>query len=75
MKFAIRVEEIIGRTIIVEAEDIEEAIEKVEVAANNDDILLDGIEDFVERNVYPSDVFKNGVVPKGRDVSYYEHLK
>lgn len=75
MKFAIRVEEIIGKTVIVEAEDIEEAIERVEEACNNDEIFLDGIEDFVERNVYPSNNFKNGVVPEDRYVSFYEHLK
>lgn len=75
MKFAIRVEEIIGRTVIVEAEDIEEAIERVEEACNNDEIFLDGIEDFVERNVYPSNNFENGIVPEDRDVSFYEHLK
>lgn len=75
MKFAIRVEEVIGRTIIVEAEDVEEAIERVEAACNSDDIFLDGMEDFVERNVRPSDLFEGGVVPVGRDVSYYEHLK
>ena len=75
MKYAIRVEEVIGRTIIVEAEDIEEAIERVEEACNNDEIFLDGIEDFVERNVYPSDNFNDGIVEDGRDVSFYEHLK
>lgn len=75
MKYAIRVEEVIGRTIIVEAEDIEEAIERVEEACNNDEIFLDGIEDFVERNVHPSDNFENGIVPEDRDVSFYEHLK
>lgn len=75
MKFAIRVEEIIGRTVIVEAEDIEEAIERVEEACNNDEIFLDGIEDFVERNVHPSNSFENGIVPEDRDVSFYEHLK
>lgn len=75
MKFAIRVEEILGRTVIVEAEDIEEAIERVEEACNNDKIFLDGMDDFVERNVYPSDNFKNGIVPEDRDVSFYEHLK
>ena len=32
------------------------------------------IEDFVGREVKPSDVFKGGIVPEGRDVSYYEHL-
>ena len=74
MKYAIRVEETIGRTIIVEAENIEDAIEMVEDAANNDKILLDGIEDFVGREVKPSDVFEGGIVPDDRDVSYYEHL-
>ena len=75
MKYAIRVEEIIGRTIIVEAENLDDAIEMVEDAANNDVILLDGMEDFLEREVKPSDVFEGGVVPDGRDVSYYEHLR
>ena len=75
MKYAIRVEETIGRTIIVEAENLDDAIEIVEDAANNDKILLDGIEDFVGREVKPSDVFEGGVVPDDRDVSYYEHLK
>lgn len=74
MKFAIRVEEVIGRTIIVEADDLEEAIERVEEAANNDEIFLDGIEDFVERIVKPSDNFKGGIVPDGANVSFYEHL-
>lgn len=73
-KYAIRVSEVIGRTIIVNAESVEEAIEKVECAANNDEILL-GIEDFLERTVEPSDVFVGGIFPDGRDVSYYEHLE
>lgn len=75
MKYAIRVEEIIGRTIIVEAKDLYDAIEKVEDACNNDDIFLDGVEDFVGRNVYPSDSFRNGIVTDDMDVSFYEHLK
>lgn len=74
MKYAIRIEETIGRTIIVEAENLDDAIEKVENAANNDDILLDRIEDFVEREVKPSDVFEGGIVPDGSDVSSYDHL-
>ena len=75
MKFAVRIEEVIGRTIIVEAEDIVEAIEIIEEAANNGDIMLDGIEDFQGREIFPSKMFENGIVPEGRDVSYYEHLK
>ena len=74
MKYAIRIEEIIAKTVIVEADDLDEAIEKVEAACNDDIIFLDGIEDFVERNVFPSEYFKNGIVSDERDVSYYEHL-
>lgn len=74
MKYAIRIEEIIAKTVIVEADDLDEAIEKVEAACNDDIIFLDGIEDFVERNVFPSEYFKNGIVSNERDVSYYEHL-
>ena len=74
MKFAIRVEEILARTVIVEAYDLEEAIEKAEDACNCDEICL-GVDDFFERNVHPSEIFKGGIVPDGRDVSFYEHLK
>ena len=74
MKYAIRIEEVIGKTVIVEANDLEEAIEKVEDACDHDIIFLDGIENFEGRNVYPSEYFKNGIVPDDRDVSYYEHL-
>ena len=74
MKFAIRIEEVIGRTVIVEAENLEVAIKKVEEAADNGEFLLDDVEDFVSREVKPSDVFENGIVPEDRDVSYYEHI-
>lgn len=74
-KYAIRVEEIIGRTVIVEAESLEKAIEITERAVVNEDILLDGIEDFVDMEVKPSAVFENGIVPEGRDVSFYEHIQ
>lgn len=75
MIYAIRVEEVIGRTVIVEADDIEQAVNMVECAANNDKILLDGMEDFIERTLKPSDVFEGGIVPEGQDVNCYEHLK
>ena len=74
MKFAIRVEEILGRTVIVNAENLDEAIEKAEEAAEDGTLLLDGIEDYCEREIKPSDVFGSVVVPEDRDVSYYEHL-
>lgn len=74
MKFAIRIEEILARTVIVEADDLEEAIEKVEEACNCDEIYLDA-DDFFERSVHPSENFDGGIVLDGRDVSFYEHLK
>lgn len=75
MKYAVRVEETIGRTIIVEAEDLCDAIEIVEKAVNDNEILLDWVKDFVYRDIGPSAVFEGGVVPDDRDVSHYEHLK
>jgi hypothetical protein len=74
MKYAIRIEETLGRTVIVEAENLEEATEAVENAVNNDEIFLDGVDDFISRDIKPSDAFDGGIVPEGRDVSYYDHL-
>ena len=74
MKYAIKVKETLSRTVIVESESLEEAIEMVENAANNGDINLE-CEDFVDREIKPSELFENGIVPDGRDVSYFEHLK
>lgn len=75
MKFAIRVEEILARTVIVESADIEDALEKLDEACNSENFLLDGVEDFFERKIFPSDRYENGIVPEGADVSFYEHLK
>lgn len=72
MKYAIRIEETLGRTVIVEADSIEAAIEHVENLANNNTINLDA-EDFTSREVFPSEIFANGIVPKDRDVSFFEH--
>lgn len=72
MKYAIRIEETLGRTVIVEAENIETAIEHIENIANNGTINLDA-EDFTTREVFPSEIFANGIVPEDRDVSFFEH--
>ena len=75
MKRAIRVKEILARTIIVEdAENLEEAINKVQDAYNNRKIVL-SYDDYYETEIIPSDAFEaEGVVPDTRDVSYYEHF-
>ncbi len=72
MRYAIRVEETRGRTVIVEADCVERAIERVESAIDDEELLLDDIEDFCDRKVELSDIFKGGIVPSEMDVSYYE---
>ena len=72
-KYAVSVREILKRTVIVEAKNIEEALQKVETAVSTDEILLDS-EDYDEREIMPSEYWKNGKVPEKEDVSYYWHL-
>lgn len=73
-KFGISVREILKRTVIVEAENLEEAIAKVENAVSRDEILLDA-DDYDERNISPSEYWKDGKIPEGEDVSFYSHLE
>lgn len=75
-RYGISVREILKRTVIVEAESIEEAIQKVEDAVERDEIIL-GMDDYDEREIVPSAYFDNGSgkVPDGEDVSFYWHLK
>jgi len=72
-EYAIRVEQLLRRTIIVRSNSLEEAIDTITTAVENNEIILDGIDDFSEQNIKPSELFDGGVVPKNRDVSYYEH--
>ena len=73
--YAIRAEEIIGRTLLVKAKNLEEALEKMQDAITSDKLILDPVEDFCDRNIMPSTRFKDGLVPEGVDVSYYEKLE
>lgn len=73
MKFGISVKEVLQRTVIVEAESLDEAIEKVEDAVTRSEIILDA-DDFLDRDIEPSKYFENGMVPEDKDVSYYWHL-
>ncbi len=74
-QFGISVREILKRTVIVEAENIEEAIQKVEDAVEHGEIILD-VDDYDDREIVPSEYFGNGSgeVPKGEDVSFYWHI-
>lgn len=72
-QFGISVREILKRTIIVDAENLEDAIQKVEDAVERDEIILD-VDDYDEREIVPSEYFEDGKVPEGEDVSFYWHI-
>lgn len=72
-RYAISVREILKRTVIVETENLDEAIQKVEDAVERDEIILD-YDDYDDREIVPSEYFENGKVPDGEDVSFYWHI-
>lgn len=72
-QYGISVREILKRTVIVEAESIEEAIQKVEGAVEREEIILD-VDDYDNREIVPSEYFEGGEVPEGEDVSFYWHI-
>lgn len=72
-RYAISVREILKRTVIVEAENLEEAIQKVEKAVEREEIILD-VDDYDDREIVPSEYFEGGKVPDGKDVSFYWHI-
>ncbi len=74
MKYAINVKEILVKTVIVDADNINDAVAKVEEAVERDDIVLDPDADYDESEVTPSGQFENGLVPDGADVSRCFHL-
>lgn len=74
MQYAIKVEEILRRTYIVEADNLDDAIQKVEAVYDAGEITLT-YEDYIEHDIGASKYWTNGEVPKGADVSYYDHLE
>lgn len=72
-KYGISVREILKRTVIVEAENLKEAIQKVKDAVKCDEIILDA-DDYDDREIVPSEYWEGGKVPKGEDVSFYWHF-
>ena len=55
-QYGISVREILKRTVIVEAESLEEAMQKVEAAVERDEIILE-VDDYDEREIVPSEYF------------------
>jgi len=74
-RYGISVREILKRTVIVEAENLQEAIQKVKDAVERDEIILD-VDDYDDREIVPSEYFGNGTgeIPDDEDVSYYWQL-
>ena len=72
-RYGISVREILKRTVIVEAENLEEALQKVEAAVERDEILLD-VDDYDNREIEPSEYWENGKIPDGEDVDSYWHI-
>ena len=73
-KFAIRITETLARTVIVDSDDLDEAIQKVGNAVSEDKIILTS-DGYDEREIFPAAWSENGKVPENKDVSFYEHLK
>lgn len=73
-RYGISVREILKRTVIVEAENLEEAIQKVEKAVEREEIVLD-VDDYDDREIIPSEYWDSGKVPEGEDVSFYWHIE
>lgn len=75
-KYGIRVIETLQRVVIVEAEKLEEAIQKVNDAYEQDKIILNA-DDYDETEIEPSPYFGkgSGEVSDGEDVSFYYHLE
>lgn len=72
-KFAIKIKETLARTVIVEAENIDEAIQKVTDAYEAGRIILDS-DDYDGACIESSEYFNGGKVTD-EDVSYYWHLE
>lgn len=72
-RYAISVKEILKKTVIVDTDTLDEAIQKVEAAVERDEIILD-VDDYDDREIVPSEYWKDGKVPDDEDVSYYWHL-
>ena len=73
MEYAINIKETLSRTIIVEADDLCEALQNVEDAANEGKINLT-CDDSFDRDITPAEWAHEGVIPDGSNTDYYEHL-
>lgn len=75
-RYAVEVKEILRRTILVEAEDADEALEKIKEAYREELIILDS-GDYDDTDIGLSPYFGNetGEVFENEDVGAYERLE
>ena len=57
--YGISVKEILKRTVIVEAENVEDAVRKAEEAVECEEVILD-VDDFDDRKIVPSEYWGGG---------------
>ena len=57
--YGISVKEILKRTVIVEAENVEDAVRKAEEAVECEEVILD-VDDFDDREIVPSEYWGGG---------------
>ncbi len=57
--YGISVKEILKRTVIVEAENVEDAVRKAEEAVECEEVILD-VDDFDDREIVPSEYWGEG---------------
>lgn len=70
-EYLIRIKEVSSRCIVVRADSLEEAINKVKDASNDNKIILDE-DDFQDRLVEPAENhFRGGIIPASCSASQY----
>lgn len=76
MRYAIRIEERLAKTFIVDdnrIDNVNDAIQIISDAINKGDIILTA-DDFDDRDVHPAEWTHDGLVPVGTNVEFYEHF-
>ncbi len=77
-QYAVKVQEVLARTVIVtvnDDEDFNRAVDIVEGAYNNCDIVLEA-DDFVEKEFIPSETFGTDPISEDDDrLSFFETIK
>ena len=72
-KYAMRIIETLSRTVIVDADDLDEATDKARSAYDSNEVILEA-DDFEKCEIIPASWTKNGIVPDGRDTKFFTHI-